>query len=121
MEFLIVGIGGFFGSISRYLVYLLEKRFSPAFPFGTLFINTLGCVLAGLCLAWASRALPQHKQLLLMIMMGYIGSFTTFSTFSVETFELIKTHQFVLAAVSVGLNLGLGLMAVWFGVKLLQG
>jgi CrcB protein len=120
MDFIIVGMGGFFGSISRYLIYLLEKKMHPTFPAATLFINSLGCLVAGFILSWVAKASPQNKQLLILISVGYIGSFTTFSTFSAETFQLIRTNQMILAVSNVLLSVGLGILAVWLGAKIAE-
>ena len=120
MEFVVVGIGGFFGAIARYLVYLVERTIGPhTFPFGTLIINLIGCLLAGFILATVERAIPVHRHLILLGSMGLIGSFTTFSTFSVESVQLIRSGHVILAAVSIGSNVFLGIGAVLLGRLLL--
>ncbi len=50
---LIVGIGGILGAISRYLLEWLVKMITGAvlFPFGTLTVNMLGCLLIGMMFA----------------------------------------------------------------------
>ena len=119
MEFLVVGLGGFFGSIARYLVYLGEQSLSTKdFPCGTLLINVFGCFLAGILLAVVEKALPVHRYLILLGSMGFVGSFTTFSTFGVETFHLIRSGQVVWSLVNVVANLVFGILAVWFGKQL---
>ena len=116
MEFLIVGFGGFFGAIARYLIYLGERQMTAhKFPFGTLFINLIGCALAGLLLSFIERSVPVHRHLILLVSMGFIGSFTTFSTFGVETLTLMRTNQLALAILNVSANVILGVLAVWFG------
>ena len=116
MEFLIVGIGGFCGAIARYFVYLVERSIlSHHFPFGTVFINVSGCLLAGLLLATGERALPIHRHLILIGSMGFIGSFTTFSTYSVETLQLFRSGQTGLAGINVIANTVIGIGAVWIG------
>ncbi|MEW6056096.1 MAG: fluoride efflux transporter CrcB [Bdellovibrionota bacterium] len=120
MEFLVVGLGGFLGAMARYFVYLAERSIGAhSFPFGTLFINLLGCLLAGLLLAVVERSVPVHRHLVLLGSMGLIGSFTTFSTFSVESFQLIRANQLVLAMINVGANMVLGIGAVWVGRAIL--
>lgn len=120
MEFLIVGFGGFFGSIARYLIYLGERSLSTyKFPLGTLFINVLGCFLAGLLLAMTEKSFPVHRHLILLGTMGFVGSFTTFSTFGVETFHLIRSGQPGLGLLNVTANLVIGIMSIWFGRFLL--
>jgi CrcB protein len=116
VDFLIVGVGGFFGAISRYAIYYVERTLEAhIFPVGTLLINLLGCLLAGLVMAWVERAAPIHRQLILMASVGFIGSFTTFSTFSVETLQLVRGQQMILALMNILLNTVLGLLLVWTG------
>lgn len=116
MEFFVVGFGGFCGAIARYLVYLAERSLcAHSFPFGTLFINFFGCLLAGVLLAIVERDFPIHRHLILLGSMGLIGSFTTFSTFSVESLQLIRSNQVFLAVVNIGANTMLGIAAVWIG------
>ncbi len=120
MEIIIVGFGGFVGAIARYLVYSPERSLGVhAFPFGTLFINILGCLLAGFLLAAVERALPIHRHLILLGSMGLIGSFTTFSTFSVESFSLLRSNQFAFALLNISANVILGMGAVALGRLLL--
>lgn len=120
MEFLVVGFGGFFGSIARYAVYICERSLSTyRFPLGTLFINVLGCFLAGFLLAVIEKALPVHRHLILLGTMGFVGSFTTFSTFGVETFNLIRSGQLALGLANVTANLLFGILAIGAGRYLL--
>ncbi len=119
MDFLIVGLGGFLGAITRYFIYVYEKSTSPhQFPYGTLFINVLGCFIAGILLLASEKLNPAYRQILLFSTMGFIGSFTTFSTFGVETFNLIKSQQLGLALTNIGANLVLGIVAVYSGYLL---
>lgn len=121
-ELFIVGVGGFVGAIARYLVYLIERSIGPAaFPFGTLIINLVGCLLAGLLLGVIERVVPMQRHLALFCSMGIIGSFTTFSTFSVESFQLLQANQTVLAMLSVGANVILGICSVGVGKMLIAG
>ena len=51
MKILYVGFGGFFGSISRYLMAGAAQRLFPAtisFPIGTFAVNITGCLIIGL-------------------------------------------------------------------------
>lgn len=120
MDFLIVGCAGFFGAISRYSIYLLEKRFNPSFPLATFIINIFGCVIAGILLGLAIKASPQNKQLLTLLSIGFVGSFTTFSTFSVENLHLFKANQFLMAGTNIVLSVLLGVVAVWIGSKIVE-
>lgn len=116
MEFIIVGLGGFIGAICRYLVYLSERALGlHSFPFGTLVINISGCLVAGILLGVVERSLPVHRHLILLGSMGLVGSFTTFSTFSVESFQLIRSNQIMLAGTNILTNTVFGIGAIWLG------
>ena len=115
MDFILVGLGGFLGSISRYYIYTLEERIQPQFPWATLFVNVMGCLLAGLLIGWTSKNLPAYRQVLLFSSIGFLGSFTTFSAFSVQTLQLIRANQVLLAGINIFISFSLGLLSVWIG------
>jgi fluoride exporter len=109
-----VGLGGFLGSIARYLVVSEVGRHFPAFPYGTLTVNMIGCfVIAFIGEIAAGRAFP--ADLRLFVFVGILGGFTTFSAFGYETFYFLKTSQFFLAFLNVLLQVVLGLSAVYLG------
>ncbi|MCW5732950.1 MAG: fluoride efflux transporter CrcB [Enhydrobacter sp.] len=117
MEFLLVGLGGFLGTVLRYASGLWLAALSDAhqFPLGTLFVNTLGCLLIG----FLSRLIERHGLLgstqRHFLIPGLIGGFTTFSAFGYETFSHAEVHGLWAAAGNVLANVGLGLLAVWAG------
>jgi len=118
MDFILVGLGGFLGSISRYSIYILEERFNTQFPWATLFVNVVGCLLAGLLIGWTSKNLSEYRQVLLFSSIGFLGAFTTFSAFSVQTLQLIRANQSLLAGTNIIISLSLGLLSVWIGNKI---
>lgn len=114
---LLVGMGGFIGSVLRYLlnswVYSLVEY--PLFPWGILIVNILGCLFIGIIggLAETREILTSSVRIFLMI--GVLGGFTTFSSFGYDTFGLMRSGQLYLAAANVLLQVFLGLGAVWIG------
>lgn len=116
MSFLLVGLGGFFGAIARYSIYLLERSLglSP-FPLATLTINTLGCLVAGMAITYGSQRFDVAHPFTLILTVGFLGSFTTFSTFGLETSNLIKNDLGPQAALNIALNVCLGIGAVYLG------
>jgi fluoride exporter len=80
----LVGLGGFFGAISRYSVsQYINKKFSFKIPIATLFINLLGSFLLGLIIGMGIEGTA-----LLLMGTGFMGAFTTFSTFKLEGIQL---------------------------------
>jgi CrcB protein len=110
---LFVGIGGFFGSISRFAIYQVFLKIAPNIaPSGTLFINVLGCFILGLLMHQSGKLEKEHY---LLLAAGFCGGFTTFSTFSAESLRLILDDNIGSAFLYMGLSLVLGLGASALG------
>ena len=116
-QLLLVGLGGFLGSISRFVMAGVFNRFSPAlgFPLGTLTVNILGCFLIGLL-----HGLTETRSLLgsdarIFLFIGILGGFTTFSTFGFESLALLKDGAILKTSANIILHVLLGLSAVWIG------
>lgn len=120
---LIVGAGGFVGCIARYGVGVLVTRLfgTPTFPYATLIVNVVGCLLIGVLggLAQTTRVLSPDLQLLLIT--GMLGGLTTYSTFGYQAVTLGRDGHLTTAMLFVTLHLIVGLSAVWFGLWLVRG
>ncbi len=116
VKLLVVGLGGFVGAIARYGLAGFVHRYTRAsFPFGTLVVNVLGCLVIG-----ALMALVEDRQFLgpnarLFVLIGLLGSFTTFSTFGYETVELLREGSLRLVVSNIVGSVGLGVGAVLLG------
>ena len=98
---LLVALGGALGAVLRYGVSGLAYRlFGSGFPWGTLAVNALGCLLIGLLWAAAERS-PLSPQMSVFVFVGILGAFTTFSTYALETVQLARDGELIMA----GLNL----------------
>ncbi len=115
MNFIVVFLGGGFGSILRYLMSLLCKN--NAFHLGTLSSNLISSVILGLLLAFYEKGQKPNDLLYLFIGMGLCGGFSTFSTFSVENFLLFKNAHYNLLILNVTLNIFLCFLGIYFGYK----
>ncbi len=120
MQLLYVGLGGFLGAIARFALAGLAQDLSRSihFPYGTLTVNILGCLLIGFLSGVFALHAWLRPEWRLFILVGFIGSFTTFSTFMGETYGLMEDGQFNLAFNNVFVHLALGLLAVWVGQSL---
>lgn len=117
VKLLLIGCGGFAGAVARYMISGLIQHLSRSvsFPFGTLGVNIIGCFIIG-GLAYLIEAhgwLSVQMRLLLLI--GFLGSFTTYSTFANETWNLLSEAEFLYASLNVTVHIILGLSAVWVG------
>jgi CrcB protein len=117
---LIIGTGGFIGSIFRYLVSKsVQEKFTTAFPFGTLSVNILGCFLIGVVLSWSERG-GLNADWRMFLATGICGGFTTFSAFSNETLALMRDGQWIYAGVYIAFSIITGLAATFTGYSLLK-
>ncbi len=82
---LLVGSGGFAGSIMRYLLSVAVPPHHSGLPLGTLAANLAGCFLMGVLaqLGWPAGLLAPEARLLLAV--GFCGGLTTASTLVHET------------------------------------
>ena len=114
---LLVGLGGFVGSVLRYLAsgYVQQSTKSIDFPYGTLAVNVIGCFVIGFLAQLAEARGVFTSESRLFVFVGILGGFTTFSSFGNETLNLARDSQMMNALANVGANVVLGLFAVWLG------
>jgi CrcB protein len=113
----VVGSGGFLGALARYGLSGLVHRQAPltTFPYGTLLVNLLGCLLIGVVAGYAESRQLFGPEVRAFILIGVLGGFTTFSTFGYETLAMIRDDELLRAAANVGAHVILGLALVWLG------
>ena len=90
---LAVGAGSFIGGVARYLVSIAMKGIGKEFPWATLTVNLLGCLLIGLLWGLLSRNATESTSWSLFLTVGLCGGFTTFSTFSKEALTMLQAGQ----------------------------
>lgn len=117
LECLLVGIGGFIGTVCRYLIGLLPIKPENGFPVKTLFINVVGAFVISLVTALAAKNKSINPQVVLMLKVGVCGGFTTFSTFAYETADLMQKGNALIAVCYVLASVVLGVTAV-FGAQM---
>ena len=116
-KLLIVGVGGFIGAILRYGLSGFAQKLSGSidFPYGTLAVNLLGCILIGMLSRMGEMRGLLAPETRLFLFIGILGSFTTFSTFGNETINLMNDRRFFLGLMNVGFHIVFGLAAVMLG------
>ncbi len=119
-KILIIGLGGFLGSVLRYGAGEVMGRIpcSVCPPLGTLFVNALGCLLIGLLAGLAEGRGFFALEARLFLLIGLLGGFTTFSAFGLESFELFRLGNWPMALGNVAAQVVVGLAAVWGGFML---
>ncbi len=118
---LLVGLGGAFGSIARYLLgsFILQKVPNLRFPLGTFAINILGCLLIGILAGFAEKRGSFSPDLRLFLFTGICGGFTTFSAFAYEGVFLMRRSETPTALLYAAASIILGFFAVWIGFKII--
>lgn len=115
LECLFVGLGGFIGSVARYLIGLIAVETASGFPVKTFAINLLGSFVLGVVSETALRDPAFSRNLVLLLQIGLCGGFTTFSTFSSEALKLLASGRHTTAIVYMFASVVLGLIAVYAG------
>jgi fluoride exporter len=119
MPLILIGLGGFAGAISRYLVDgLVSDRTAGAFPWGTLVVNLTGSFVLGLLFALTAERAILPADIRGPVMIGFIGAYTTFSTYMLESWGLLESGSWAPALANLGGSVVLGLIAVAAGLTL---
>jgi CrcB protein len=115
MNIIIIGIGGFIGSITRYgMAVWIGQRWGRSFPLGTFVINVSGSFVIGMLMTLFTERLLVNPQWRLLLVVGFLGAYTTFSTFEYETGTLVRDGEWLIA----GMNVVFSVMAGFIALKL---
>jgi CrcB protein len=119
---LIVGMGGFLGPVLRYLIsgYVQNLSQSISFPYGTLSVNIIGCLVIGIVSQLVDLQIGITSETRLFLMVGVLGGFTTFSSFGNETINLLQDQRFFLSLIYIGSHLFICLSAVFIGRTIIK-
>jgi CrcB protein len=116
---LLVGIGGFLGANTRYLLdQWVTNRWPMFFPWGTVIINLSGSFILGFFMAFAEQRPWVSRETRLLFAVGFVGAYTTFSTYAYQSLRLAQDGQMALAALYIIASVMLGLIAVFAGFAL---
>jgi CrcB protein len=118
---LIIVVGGFLGSISRYLVQgWMIRLFASPFPVGTFVVNMAGSFLIGVIYALAEKNGLLSNEWRLFLATGFCGGFTTFSAFSYEIVMMLRGGTAGYAVLYILGSVVLGVLATLFGIWLIR-
>lgn len=115
----LLALAGAVGTLCRYGLSGLVQRFAGAdFPWGTLAVNALGCLLFGFVWTLGEERLLISGQTRFIVLTGFMGAFTTFSTFAFETGAFVQESTWRLAAGNLLAHNLLGLCCLFAGLSL---
>src|SRR5437773_712562 len=94
-------------------------RGEPArFPWATFVVNVSGSFLLGLVFTLLTERAALAPWVRASVSIGFLGAYTTFSTLSLESYRLLETRSYSLAAANVLGSAAAGLLALYGGVVL---
>ena len=114
--FLLIFVGGGIGSYARFLLSTwATAQWSLEFPYGTLLVNMIGCLLIGIIAGLPSAANSLPLPLRLALITGFLGGLTTFSSYEYESFMLLLKGDALRACLNLTGSVVLGLGFLFLG------
>lgn len=118
---LIIGTGGFIGTILRYLCgQMINTGNTSGFPFATLMVNLLGCFAIGVAYGYFEKHAMAVSDWKNFLTIGVCGGFTTFSAFSLENLQLMRDGNYGLAILYIFISVVFGLGLSFAGLQLFK-
>ena len=117
---LLVGIGGFVGSVARWKLggLVLHLTAQQRFPYSTFAVNVAGCLVAGVLAGLAEKHDLFGPDARLFLFTGLLGGFTTFSAFWLDALYLLRRGDVATVLLYALGSVAAGLLAAWVGMKL---
>lgn len=118
-KLLLLAFAGAVGTLARYsLAGVVQRVLGPDFPWGTLVVNTAGCLAAGFFWALFEGRLAVTSIARVVVLVGFMGGFTTFSTYILETGQLIRDSQLMMAMMNLMAQNVIGIICLFIGMAL---
>src|SRR5262245_3185254 len=111
---LLLAGAGVVGTLARFALSLWTNRmFGERFPWGTLAVNLLGCLLFGFVWAVGFERRWISDETRAVLLTGFMGAFTTFSTFAFDTHSQLAASHWQSAGWNVALQVVGGVLLVY--------
>jgi CrcB protein len=118
--FVLLSLGGLLGTFARYGLQLALQSRPGAFPWGTLTVNVIGCLVFGFLVRYLAGGDLSTIRLRIALTVGFCGTFTTMSSFSYATLTLLETGRYAEGAAYLSVSIGGSLVAMAGGLLLAQ-
>lgn len=115
-QFILVFLGGGFGSILRYIISKNLNAYYSNFYLGTFLVNVIGCLIIGILIGLSLKNNYISENQTLLLATGFCGGFTTFSTFALESNILLKETSLLQTSLYMGLSVVIGVLAISLGL-----
>lgn len=116
---ILIAVAGLVGTLLRYwLSGYVAKQHGETFPWGTMAVNLIGCLVTGAVFFVTEERLLLSPTVRTVILIGLLGGFTTFSSYGLQTFTLMRDGAYLLALANVVVSNTLGVFMVWLGYVL---
>lgn len=114
---LAVFLGGFLGTIVRYLLSLLIQSYlGKGWPYDILLINLTGAFFLALFTTLADAAMLIGPTRRLCLNVGFLGAYTTFSSLALGDVLLSSNDQWLPAFLYLFLSITGGILAIMLGI-----
>ncbi len=115
-KLLLLALAGALGALARVGLSALVQRSAGDLPWGTIVVNVTGCFLFGV--VWqASEAWTQWGgEARLVVLGGFMGSFTTFSTYAFNVAGAIQAGRWGVAAMDFAVENVVGILFLLLGL-----
>ncbi len=119
MNYAYIVAGAIAGAPLRYYIGArVQSAAGGGFPWGTLAVNVSGCFLIGLLLGIAEQRDLLNREARLLLVTGFLGSYTTFSAFAWESYSLFRAEDVARGLANAIASVVLGVLAAWAGAAL---
>jgi CrcB protein len=118
---MLVGAGGFLGTVSRFLTTrYFTAMFPSSFPYGTFTVNILGSLIIGIIYGIVEKGNYFSSDWRLFLTVGFCGGFTTFSAFAAENIAMLRDAEYFNFFLYTGSSIFIGLLAVYIGIMFIK-
>lgn len=117
-----ISLGAIAGALCRYYFGLaMNHLLGIGVPYSTLVINVTGCLTMGIISTLSlEQVINMHPDLRLLLLTGFLGSYTTFSSYELDSARLLQQDRLGADLLYWSGSVVLGLMGLQVGIALAE-